>query len=135
MTAEMTNTEAAMIAEMTAVDGKNEGAPAVSETEKSADLRYIAVTMTPELLAAIDAECATSGASRGGLLKQIVCSHFGIEVASAKPRAKYATKEEAAQAKKAQTASRNAKIRALLKLHAAGGDATKLTEEERAAIA
>jgi hypothetical protein len=134
MTAEMTNTEAAMIAEMTAVDGKNEGAPAMSDN-KSAELRYIAVTMTPELLSAIDKECAETGASRGGLLKSIVCSHFGIETTSAPRRAKYATKEEAAEAKKMQTATRNAKIRALLKLHAAGGDVSKLTDDERAAIA
>jgi hypothetical protein len=131
MSAEMMSTESAESAENTT---NSEGAPAMSDN-KSAELRYIAVTMTPELLAEIDKECAATGASRGGLLKQIVCSHFGIEVASAPRRAKYATKEEAAEAKKAQTASRNMKIRALLKLHAAGGDVSKLTDEERAAIA
>jgi hypothetical protein len=101
---------------------------------KSAELRYIAVTMTPELLAAIDKECAESGASRGGLLKQIVCSHFGIETTSAPRRAKYATKEEAAEAKKNQTATRNLKIKVLLKLHSLGGDKSKLSAEELAAI-
>jgi len=130
MTAETMTNESAESAENNTT---SEGAPAMSEN-KSAELRYIAVTMTPELLSAIDKECAESGASRGGLLKQIVCSHFGIEATSAPRRAKYATKEEAAEAKKAQTASRNMKIRALLKLHAAGGDVTKLTDEERAAI-
>jgi len=131
MTAETMTNESAESAEN---NTNSEGAPAMSDN-KSAELRYIAVTMTPELLAAIDKECAESGASRGGLLKQIVCSHFGIEATSAPRRAKYATKEEAAEAKKNQTATRNAKIRALLKLHAAGGDVTKLTDEERAAIA
>jgi len=131
MSAEMMSVESAESAENNTT---SEGAPAMSDN-KSAELRYIAVTMTPELLSAIEKECAESGASRGGLLKQIVCSHFGIETTSAPRRAKYATKEEAAEAKKAQTASRNAKIRALLKLHAAGGDVSKLTDEERAAIA
>ena len=113
----------------------NEGAPAMSD-DKSADLRYIAVTMNPELLAAIDKECADTGNSRGGLLKQIVCSHFGLEVPSAKPRhAKYNSQEERDAAKKKQTSDRNAKIRALLKLHSVGGDVSKLTEAERAAIA
>jgi hypothetical protein len=123
------------MSEMIAAENTTNEENAEMSENKSAELRYIAVTMTPELLAAIDKECAESGASRGGLLKQIVCSHFGIEVASAPRRAKYATKEEAALAKKAQTASRNAKIRALLKLHAAGGDVSKLSAEEREAIA
>lgn len=116
---------------------KNEGAPAMSDnTSAQPELRYIAVTMTPELLAAIDKECAETNVSRGGLLKQIVCSHFGLEVAAKAPRhAKYNSDEERAEAKKAQTASRNLKIRALLKMHQNGGDVSKLTDEERAAIA
>ena len=132
MTAE-TTTE--MTAQAETENNNSEGAPAMSETKNAAELRYIAVTMTPELLAAIDKECAESGASRGGLLKQIVCSHFGIETTTAKPRSKYNSDEERAAAKKRQTADRNAKIRALLKLHAAGGDVSKLSAEEREAIA
>lgn len=132
MTAETTTNESAEITENAAEN--TEGAPAMSETKNAAELRYIAVTMTPELLAAIDKECAESGASRGGLLKQIVCSHFGIETTTAKPRSKYNSDEERAAAKKRQTADRNAKIRALLKLHAAGGDRSKLSAEELAAI-
>jgi hypothetical protein len=130
MTAETMTNESAESAENNTT---SEGAPAMSDN-KSAELRYIAVTMTPELLSAIDKECAESGASRGGLLKQIVCSHFGIETTSAPRRAKYATKEEAAEAKKNQTATRNLKIKVLLKLHSLGGDKSKLSAEELAAI-
>jgi hypothetical protein len=130
----MSETMTAESAENAAENNTQEGAPAMSD-KNAAELRYIAVTMTPELLSAIDKECAESGASRGGLLKSIVCAHFGIETTATPRRHKYETAEEKIAAKKMQTATRNAKIRALLKLHKMGGDVSKLTDEERAAIA
>jgi hypothetical protein len=129
----MSETTTPNIVENAAENNTQEGAPAMSENN-AAELRYIAVTMNPELLAAIDKECAESGASRGGLLKSIVCAHFGIETTAAPKRNKYTTPEEKIAAKKKQTADRNAKIRALLKLHKMGGDRSKLTTEELAAI-
>lgn len=85
---------------------------------KDKDPRYIAVTMTPELLTAI--RTAAGDTPLGTWIKALIARELNVDITvNASPRQKYATEAERKEALKAQRKDRNSLIKELLAKHKA----------------